>query len=166
MNNYQLKYHEESKRKIKTANAESSYCEVKKEQIQVSPDRRLCRILLYLIKIIPVFASLVYYINSILIVLNINIPILSYLTGMSLLPLFFFYIASITFRFCLWHRLFIYYIFISDIISIFDYYIGIPMNAVEMIIFATLIFCVFAFLITWTYVRSHKEIVVEDHRQH
>lgn len=49
--------------------------------------KRLYKIELYLLKVLPMIISLVYLINIILSYLGIDIPILSNIAGMSLIPL-------------------------------------------------------------------------------
>ena len=72
--------------------------------------------------------SLFYLINTITAFIGIDIPILSTIAGMSLLTWIFMYIATIVFNFCSYHRMFLYYILIVDIINIIDYYISIPIS--------------------------------------
>ena len=72
--------------------------------------------------------SLFYLINTITAFIGIDIPILSTISGMSLLTWIFMYIATIVFNFCSYHRIFLYYILIVDIINIIDYYINIPIS--------------------------------------
>ena len=64
--------------------------------------------------------SLFYLINTITAFIGIDIPMLSTISGMSLLTWIFMYIATIVFKFCIYHRMFLYYILIVDIINIID----------------------------------------------
>ena len=84
--------------------------------------KTLYKIELYLIKVIPMTIAGIYLINTILSYFCIDLPILSLIGGMSLLPLLFLYISSYVFRFCAYHRMFIHYIVINDALSYFDYY--------------------------------------------
>ena len=81
-----------------------------------------------MLKYIPMIISLFYLINTITAFIGIDIPILSTISGMSLLTWIFMYIATIVFNFCSYHRIFLYYILIVDIINIIDYYINIPIS--------------------------------------
>ena len=51
---------------------------------------------------------------------------LSYIGGISVIPLVFLYLASYMFRFCEYHRMFLHYIVFTWIINITDDYVGIP----------------------------------------
>ena len=51
--------------------------------------------------------------NSILSYFNIDLVILSYIGGVSLIPILFIYITSYTFKFCEYHRMFLHYIVVT-----------------------------------------------------
>ena len=85
--------------------------------------KSLYKIELYIIKIIPYTLALFYLLNTTLSYFYIDIPLISYIAGVSLLPLLFFYITSFVFRFCIYHRLPIYYIFTNWLITVADYYL-------------------------------------------
>ena len=85
--------------------------------------KSLYKIELYIIKVIPYILALFYLVNTALSYFYIDIPLISYIAGVSLLPLLFFYITSFVFRFCIYHRLPIYYIFSNWIIIVSDYYL-------------------------------------------
>ena len=44
------------------------------------------------------------------------------------MTIIFLYISSYVFQFCAYHRMFLYYVFVSDATSYYDLYIGIPMD--------------------------------------
>ena len=90
--------------------------------------KNLYRLLIVMLKYIPMIISLFYLINTITAFIGIDIPILSTISGMTLLTWIFMYIATIVFNFCSYHRMFLYYILIVDIINIIDYYISIPIS--------------------------------------
>ena len=43
------------------------------------------------------------------------------------------YLSATVFRFCLYHKMFLHYILVTDIINIIDYYVGIPIEDLERI---------------------------------
>lgn len=88
----------------------------------------LYKIELYLLKIIPMLLAGLYLTNTILSYFGIDLVILSLLGGISSIPLLFIYISSFVFKFCLYHRMFLYYILFSDILAYYDMYIGIPLS--------------------------------------
>lgn len=86
------------------------------------------RIELYLIKMIPIAIALIALLNTILSYFYIEVPLLSYIGGVSLFELMFLYLSSYVFKFCVYHRLPIHYITINWLLNIYDYYIGIPLS--------------------------------------
>lgn len=80
------------------------------------------RIEVILLKVIPMILSLIYLLNTILSYCMIDIPLFSWIGGVSLLPWGFLYISSIVFHFCLYHRMFLYYLAVCNTISYIDYY--------------------------------------------
>lgn len=107
----------------------------------------LYRIELYLIKIIPMVIAGIYLVNTILSYFCIDLPILSTIGGMSLLPLLFLYISSYVFKFCEYHRMFLHYIVVNDIINYIDYYKGIPCSDRTYLFIHIIIAGIFMFLI-------------------
>ena len=67
--------------------------------------------------------ALAYLVNTVSSYLGIDLPILASIAGMSLIPLVFMYISSYVFRFCEYHRIFLHYIAINDIINIYENHI-------------------------------------------
>lgn len=86
------------------------------------------RIELYLIKTIPIAIALIALLNTILSYFYIEVPLLSYIGGVSLFELIFLYLSSYVFKFCVYHRLPIHYITINWLLNIYDYYIGISLS--------------------------------------
>lgn len=90
--------------------------------------KHLYKLELYLLKMIPVLISVLFLINTILFYFDIHLEIISYISGVSLIPWLFLYISSFVFKFCLYHRMFLYYIGVSECICYYDYEVGIPVT--------------------------------------
>ena len=88
----------------------------------------LYKFTLYVLKIIPMMLAFCDIANTFLWLLGIDFEFLSYIGGVSFLTLLFLYLASAVFKFCIYHRMFLHYVTINNIISIFDYYNIIPVN--------------------------------------
>jgi hypothetical protein len=88
-----------------------------------SLNKALYKIELYIIKIIPYLLAIFYLLNTTLSYFYIDIPLISYIAGISLLPWLFLCISSFVFKFCIYHRLPLYYIFVNWLITILDYYL-------------------------------------------
>lgn len=70
----------------------------------------------------------VYLLNTVLSYIGIDAPILSLIGGVSVLPVLFLYRASYSLGFCEYHRMFLHYVVISDIVAYYDMYVGIPVS--------------------------------------
>ena len=114
----------------------------------------LYKIELYLIKIIPFILATVCFINTTLSYFCIDVTFLSYLGGISILPLIFLYISSYVFKFCLYHRLPLHYITINIILNLIDEYIGIPLS--DRHLYAIYVIITFIFLILLIYEHCRK----------
>ena len=91
--------------------------------------------------------AFIILLNSILSYFNINLVILSYIGGVSLITMLFIYVASYTFKFCEYHRMFLHYIVVTWIINIIDLYIGIPINDLEYLCLQMIVVGISLFII-------------------
>ena len=73
-------------------------------------------------KYLPIIIAILYILNSTLSYYQYDIEELSMIGGMSLLPLAKLYLSSFTYKLCIHHRVFVYYIFLHNIISAIDMY--------------------------------------------
>ena len=96
--------------------------------VENSVGKALYKLELFNIKIIPYIMMGCYICNTLLSYFGIDCTILSLIGGTSILTILFLLISSVTFRFCIYHRLPIYYIIISDVISYYDILVGIPLS--------------------------------------
>lgn len=60
--------------------------------------------------------------------LGIGAQVLLHYTGLVFAPLLFMYLSSHIFSFCPYHRLFIYYVVLVELLNIVDWYFFIPFN--------------------------------------
>jgi len=91
----------------------------------------LYKLELHWIKIIPILIAILSFIDTILSYLGYEGNVISYIIG--LLVWLFLYLSSFVFKFCRWHRMFLYYIFIEGIINCYDYEFVIPLSLRPMI---------------------------------
>ena len=71
------------------------------------------------------------FLDTILAYIGIDAPVLSYLNA--LLVWLFLYLSSFVFKFCRWHRMFLYYLLVEGIINWYDYEFTIPLSLRPMI---------------------------------
>lgn len=96
------------------------------EEKQVN--KTLYRLLLLVAKVIPMLLAFLHFVNILFGYFNIDSTILTYLGGISFLPILFLYITSYALKFCAYHRMFIHYCVITNIINIYDEYVGIDID--------------------------------------
>ena len=119
--------------------------------------KTLYKIEIGLLKIIPMILAGIYLSNTILsYFLDIDLIILSYIGGISLLPLMFLYLSSYVFRFCIYHRVFLHYITINELILTLDTHIGLPISDLEYFCLQMSVFGISLFLFLYLYVKSNK----------
>lgn len=117
----------------------------------------LYKALLLILKYIPMVIALCYMLNTIF-----YIEPLSNIAGVSLLAWIFLYIASVVFRFCVYHRMFLWYILIDDLLNIVDYYWQIPLSTDNILRIHNVLIGVTLFIVLILYVRNHKSIITKD----
>lgn len=122
-------------------------------------NKDLYKIELYLLKVMPMLLAAIYLINTVLSYYDIVLPALSYIGGLSFIPLLFMYISSYVFRFCSYHRMFLHYIVINDLINLIDYYYTLPISDWELFILHMSIAGISLFIILYLYVKSHSKNV-------
>lgn len=118
----------------------------------------LYKIELYLLEIMPMIIAMAYLVNTILSYFFIDVPIISSIAGMSLIPLLFMYVSSYVFKFCEYHRMFLHYITITDIINIYDWYVGIDISNRALFTLHMSIAGISLFIILYLYVKNNKRI--------
>lgn len=117
----------------------------------------LYKIELFLLKIIPMLMAVCSACNSILSYFDIEVVIINYIGGVSLLPLIFLYLSSYVFKFCAYHRVFLHYLLFTDIINIYDYHIGIPLDNLEYLCLHMIVTVISMFIVLYLYMNRKKK---------
>ena len=128
--------------------------------------KTLHKTLILVIKYIPMVISMFYILNTVLCWLGIDAPVLSNIAGVSLLTWSFLFLSDIVFQFCIYHRMFLYYILVDDLLNIYDFYFGIPLSAVEVleihsVLIGLLLFSIL-FVYLKVYVKDNKGDIIKD----
>lgn len=123
-------------------------------------DKYLYKIELYVLKIIPMLLAGCSFLNTTLFYFGINLPILTYIGGVSFLTLGFLYLSSYVFKFCNYHRMFLHYILVVNIISYIDMEFGIEVSNFSLfIIYMTIAFIAMCLiLISFINERHNKKV--------
>lgn len=124
---------------------------------EVSLSKPLYKIELYLLKVIPMIMAALHLASTTLFYFGIDLEVLSYLGGVSFLTLGFLYLSSYVFKFCEYHRMFLHYIVVANLLSIYDTYIGIPVSDGILFMSNMTIAGIFLFLIL--YLKKHEQFL-------
>ncbi|MBQ7430723.1 MAG: hypothetical protein IJV29_18755 [Butyrivibrio sp.] len=128
--------------------------------VEASLSKPLYKIELYLLKVIPMIMAVLHLASTTLFYFGIDLEILSYLGGVSFLTLGFLYLSSYVFKFCEYYRMFLHYIVVANLISIYDTYIGIPVSDDILLMSNMTIAGIFLFLIL--YLKKHEQFLKES----
>ena len=122
------------------------------------------KLLIIVLKFIPMLTALCYMSSIIFNYFGYNIEPLSNIGGMSLLTWLFIYLASIVFNFCSYHRVFLWYIFIDDTFNIIDYYITIPISTDNILMLHNILIGITLFTVLILYVKDNKVIIRKSNK--
>lgn len=110
-----------------------------------------------LLKIIPMLLALVYLSNTVIsYFFDLDLIIFSYVGSVSILSLGFLYLSSYVFRFCEYHRIFLHYVLINELLNTYDTHIGVPLEDREFFCVHLIIIGISLFLILYLYAKSSK----------
>ena len=85
-------------------------------------DKRKHKLLIFTLKILPAIMAGSYVIEMISIFLGFGTQVLVNFIGMIVAPILFMYLASYVFKFCEYHRIFIHYVLILEILTTVKWY--------------------------------------------
>lgn len=118
------------------------------------------RLFLLVLKYLPAATALCYVANTVAAYFGIVIEPLSNIGGMSLFTWLFVYLSSLVFDFCIYHRLFLWYIFADDSINISDYYWTIDTSTESILMVHSVIICMVIFICTILHVKQNKILLI------
>ena len=121
-------------------------------------DKKWYKVTLGLLKIIPMLLATCDALNTLTCLLGYDLVILSFIGGVSFLTLAFLYLVSYVFRFCIYHRMFLHYILVNNIISTLEFTVGLPVSFLGLCCIFSINFCVFLFLILYFHQKERKKI--------
>lgn len=134
---------------------------VKEERLK---SKYLYKMLLLVLKYMPLVIAFLYTVNTALNICEIDAPVLSNIAGVSLFTWIFMLLSNLVFKFCICHRMFLYYILVVDIFNIIDYSIGIPLYKSEYIAIHSIFVSITLFLFLYFHVKNNKKTTSPTHR--
>ena len=120
-------------------------------EAEKSVNKSAYKMLLIVIKIIPMLLALCAALNMFFDFFGIDSRLLSYIGGISFLPLLLLYLISIVFRYCRYHRMFLHYILVTNILAYLDYSVGLPIADKSLFMLHLIVLCIFLFLVLYYY---------------
>ena len=87
--------------------------------------------------------------NTILSYFSIETEVLSYIAGIGILPLLFIYLSSFVFKFCVYYRMLIYYIFTNNVVCFIDDKYGISISCRSYLVLHLIVAAIFLFIILY-----------------
>lgn len=79
------------------------------------------KLFLVFLKIVPFLLGLEYFLATLLQLFDIDVYLLSYLFYLGIVPWLFLLVTSFVFKFCEYHRIFLYYILLNEILNMVNY---------------------------------------------
>ena len=116
------------------------------------------KLFLGFLKVLPMIMAGLYLMNTILSYFDIDWTIFSYLTGVGVVPWLFILVASYLFRFCEYHRMFLWYIMVNNIVCWVDEEYEMPISNRSFFILHIIIAGVFLFLVLYYHQKCRKKI--------
>lgn len=103
-------------------------------------------------------------INTFLYYIGIDVVVLSCISGISIIPLIFILVASFVFHFCLYHRIFLYYVALSDVINWIDYLFNIPISIHDFLAINIILAGITIAIAIISYVKDNKKLITSNNR--
>ena len=119
------------------------------------------KLLIVYLKVLPSILAIVYIANIILSYFNIEIEAAAYIIW--LLMWIFIYLSAIVFRFCFYHKMFLWYILASTTLSTIDFYIGIPVSNTRYLMLHIVLLGIFLFAILHKHMKNNNIRLVTLH---
>lgn len=108
--------------------------------------------ILVILKYIPMLLALNSMVDTFLWASGIDLPVFAFIGSLSIIPWIFIYLASIVFRFCIYHRMFLWYIAVDNVLSTVDYYFEIGFGPVPYLVLIGIVL----FIVSYLYQREKK----------
>lgn len=107
------------------------------------------KLFLGFLKILPIIMAGLFLLNTILSYFDIDWPVISYIASVGVIPWLFIMVASYLFRFCEYHRMFLWYIMANNILCWVDEEYGLPISDRGFFVLHIIVAGVFMFLVLY-----------------
>ena len=86
-------------------------------------------------KVLPMVLAFCHFIHIILSYFYIDTTFINYFASISILTVVYLYLVNYVLKLCSYYRMFLHYCVIIDIFNVYDYYIGIPISDISLLLF-------------------------------
>lgn len=116
------------------------------------------KLFLGFLKVLPIVMAGLFLLNTALSYFDVDWTAISYITGVGLIPWLFIMVASYLFRFCEYHRMFLWYIMANNIICWVDEEYGLPISDRGFFVLHISIAGVFLFLVLYFHQKCGRNV--------
>ena len=114
------------------------------------------KVFLGFLRIIPMVLAGLFLSNTVLSYFYIDWSIISYLASVGFIPWLFLMIASYLFHFCEYHRMFLWYIMVNNILCWIDYEYTLPISNKGFFLLHVIVAGIFMFLVLYFHQKCRK----------
>lgn len=100
-------------------------------------------------KVLPMVLAFCHFIHIILSYFYIDTTFINYFASISILTVAYLYLVNYVLKLCSYYRMFLHYCVIIDIFNVYDYYIGIPISDVSLLLFYVGVTIIIMFIILY-----------------
>lgn len=123
-------------------------------------NKDLYKVTLFILKLLPMIMAFSYMSIGLCAWLGVGWQIFAHYIGLVITPITFMYICSYLFKFCNYHRVFLHYVAITELVNITDWYFKIPVSNTVMGIIHLIITVVFLITFVIMYIRKQRQIKI------
>jgi hypothetical protein len=109
------------------------------------------------LRVLPMVLAGLFLLNTVLSYFDIDLPVISYIASVGFIPWLFIIMASYRLHFCEYHRMFLWYILVNNILCCTDVEYVLPISNWNYFVLHIIIAGVFLFLVLYFHQKCRKE---------
>jgi hypothetical protein len=109
------------------------------------------------LRVLPMVLAGLFLLNTVLSYFYIDWTILSYIASVGFIPWLFIMMASYRLKFCTYHRMFLWYILVNNILCWVDYEYTIPVSNKSLFLTHIIVAGIFLFLVLYFHQKCRKK---------
>lgn len=120
--------------------------------------KNLYKLMLVVLKGLPMVMALGFVISNTIPNIDPKLNMVVHVCALILPQFIFMYLSSYIFKFCSYHRIFLHYILAIQVITVTDWYIGIPISNEEIRYLQYTVTVVFAIIMIYLYIKHRIDM--------